>query len=75
MVSLQTSGRQLSQFDIDCVHAFFATLCVERDGIAFANVVNQTANVNEDFFPGAGVNDESESLGVVEELYCSTVHW
>lgn len=65
----------LSQFNIDCVHAFFATLGVKSDGIAFANVVNQTANVNEDFFAGAGINNKTKTFSSIEKLYCSTVHW
>jgi len=75
MVSLQTSLGQLSQFDIYCVHAFFATLGVERDSVTLSDAVNETAYVNEDFFAGAGINDKPVTFGFVEELYCSSVHW
>ena len=52
----------LSDFDIYCIHSFFATLCVEGDGITFADVVNQTANVNKDFLFRGVVNDEAKSF-------------
>ena len=75
MVSLQTSDRQSSQFDVYCVHAFFATLGVVRDGVTLTDAVYKTAYVNEDFFAGAGINDETVAFGFVEKLYCSSVHW
>jgi hypothetical protein len=65
---------QLSDFDIYCIHSFFATLCVERHDVAFANVVDQTANVNKDFLFRGVVNYEAKSFGFIEELYGSSVH-
>ncbi len=75
MVSLRTSGRQLSQFDIDCVHAFFATLRFVRDGVTLTDAVHKTAYVHEDFFAGAGINDKPVTFGLIEKFDCSSVHW
>ena len=64
----------LSDFDIYCIHSFFATLCVECDLVTFADVVDQTANVNKNFFLRRVVNYETKSFRFVEEFYCACVH-
>ena len=64
----------LGQFDIYCVHAVFATLGVECNGVTLADAVNKTANVNENLFAGAGINDKAIAFGFVEKLYCSSLH-
>jgi hypothetical protein len=53
---------RLSNFDIYCVHSFFATLSVECDLITFANVVDKTANVNKNFLLRGVVYYEAKSL-------------
>lgn len=73
IVSLQYLLR-LRDLDIYCVHASFAALCVERDFIAFANIVDQTSDVNKNFLVGGAVYDKSKTFGLIEELYGSIVH-
>ena len=70
----QTSASRLGDFDIYCIHSFFAALRAEGDVIAFANVVDQTGDVDEDFLLGGAVGDKAEAFGFIEELYCSVVH-
>ncbi len=52
----------LGDFDIYCVHSFFATLGVECDLVTFADVVDQTANVNKNFLFRGVVNYEAKSF-------------
>ncbi len=73
-VSFETSGR-LGQLDIYCVHAFLSALQVEGYDVAFADVVNETTYVNKNVLAGGVVNDETETLGFIEKLYFSSVHW
>jgi hypothetical protein len=61
-------------FDINCIHSFFAALGIERDFVAFTDVVNQTRDMNKNFLVRGAVNNKAKSLGFVEELYGSTVH-
>lgn len=68
------SRSRLGDFDIHCIHSFFATLGAESDGIAFANVVDQSGDVDEDFLFRGVVNDEAKAFGFVEELDGSCVH-
>jgi len=70
----RSSDRYLGDLHINCVHSFFSALGVERYRIAFANVVDETGYVNEDFFFRRVVNDKTKSFGFVEELYSSCVH-
>ncbi len=41
---------RLCELYIDSVQAFFALLSVERDCVTFAYFVNQSADVNKNFF-------------------------
>ena len=68
-------GSRLGDFDIHCVHSFFAALGIEGDGVAFADVVHQTGDVYKNFFFWRVVNNKPKSLGLIEEFYDSTVHW
>ena len=54
--------------DIDCVHAFFALFGFESDRIAFADLVDQTADVYENFLPGGVVHNKAKTFGFIEEL-------
>jgi hypothetical protein len=74
-LSITMSASRLGDLDIHCVHAFFATLGLKRDGVTFADFVNQAANVNEDFLAGGRVNDKAEAFGLVEELDGSFKHY
>ena len=65
---------RLGDLDIYCVHSFFATLGIESDLIAFADVVDQTGDVYKNFLLGGIVNNEAKSFGFIEELYCSLIH-
>ena len=65
---------RLRTFDIYCIHSFFATLGIIRDLIAFADVVDQPADVNKNFLFGGVVNNEAKTFGFIEKLYGSTVH-
>lgn len=65
---------RLSELDIDRVQAFFAFFCLESDGVALTDFVNQTADVYEYFFAGGGVDDETKTFGLVEELDSSCLH-
>jgi hypothetical protein len=58
----------LGYADVDCIHAFFAALGIERDAVTLADVVDQTGDVNKDFLVRGGVNDEAKTSGFVEEL-------
>ena len=68
------AGLRLGNLDIHCVHAFLAAGGVVIDNVAFANVVDQTRDVYENFLFGGVVNDEAKTFGFVEELYCSSIH-
>jgi len=70
----QMSWSRLGDFDIYCVHSFFAALGIEGDVVAFANVVNQTGDVDKNFLFRGVVSDEAKSFGFIKELYCSVVH-
>ena len=65
---------RLGDFDIHCVHSFFATLGVEGHLITLTDVVNQTGDVYKNFFFGRIVDNKPKSLGLVEEFYDTTVH-
>ena len=67
-------GSRLGDFDIHCIHSFFATLGIESNRVAFADVVHQTGDVDKNFFFGRAVNNKPKSLGLIEEFYDSTVH-
>jgi len=67
--------RLLGQLDIYCIHAFLSALEFEGNCVAFADVVNEPAHVNEDIFARSRVNDETKTLGLIEKLYFSSVHW
>ena len=67
-------GRLFGDLDIYSVHSFFATLGVESDPVAFANVVDQTGDVYKNFLLGGVFNDEAKAFGFVEELYGSIKH-
>ena len=64
----------ISNFNIYCIHSFFATLGVESDLVAFPDVVDQSGDVYKDFLLGGVVYDKTKSFGLVEELYCSVTH-
>ena len=64
----------ISNFNIYCIHSFFATLGVESDLVAFPDVVDQAGDVYKDFLLGGVVYDKTKSFGLVEELYCSVTH-
>ena len=65
---------RLRNLDINCIHSFFATLSIESDVVAFADVVNQPRDMNKNFLVRGAVNNKAKSFGFVEELYGSTVH-
>lgn len=65
---------RLSDLDIYCVHAFFAARGAVGDDISFADIVNQASDVHENFLFGGVVNDEAKTFGLIEELYCSSIH-
>lgn len=65
---------RLRDFDINCIHSFFAALGIERDFVAFTDVVDQTCDVHKNFLVGGAVNNKTKSLGFIEELNGSTVH-
>lgn len=65
---------RLGETNINCVHAFFATLGFESDGVAFTDLVNQTSGVNKDFLTGSSLDDEAETFGFIEELDGSCLH-
>ena len=65
---------RLSNLDIYCVHAFFTARGVIVYDVALADVVDQTSYVHEDFLFRGVVNDEAKTFGLIEELYCSSIH-
>lgn len=65
---------QLREFNVNCIHAFFTACCVEGNGVAFADFVNQATNVDENFLFGGGVNDKTKAFGGIEKFYCSGIH-
>lgn len=65
---------RLGEPDVNCIHAFFSAGGFESNGVAFADFVNQTTHVDEDFFLGSGVNDKAKAFGGVEKFYCSGIH-
>ena len=65
---------QLSDLNIYCVHSFFTAFGVESNLIAFANVVDQTSDVDKNFFFRRVVYYETKSFGFVEELYGTLIH-
>ena len=67
-------GLRLGNFDIYCVHAFFAASRFVVDDVAFADVVEQAGGVHENFLFRGVVNDEAKTFGFIEELYCSSIH-
>ena len=66
--------RELGDFDIYCVHSFFATFCVEGNSVAFADVVDESAYVNKDFLFSGVVYDEAKTFGFIEKFYCTSIH-
>ena len=64
-------SNRLSELNINRIQAFFALLGLESDSVAFANLVNQTADVNKNFFARVWVDYETETFGFVEELNSS----
>ena len=65
---------RLGDLDIYCIHSFFAALGVERDLVAFADVVDQPGDVYENFLLGGVVYNEAKSFGFIEKLDSSTIH-
>lgn len=65
---------RLRDFDVNCIHSFFAALGIERDFVAFTDVVDQTCDMNKNFLVRGVVNNKAKSLGFIEELNGSTVH-
>ena len=65
---------RLGDLDVNCIHSFFAALGIERDFVAFTDVVDQTCDVNKNFLVGGAVDNKAKSLGFIEELNGSTVH-
>ena len=65
---------RLCELYIDSVQAFFALLCVESNIVTFANIVNQTADVDENLLAWVCVDYETETFGFVEELDSSRMH-
>ena len=65
---------RLGNFNIYCIHSFFATREFERNNVAFADVVDQTTDVYKNFLFRGVVYDEAKSFGFIEELYCSLLH-
>ena len=72
--SVQGEGRCLRNLHVYCVHAFFAALGAVVDDISFADVVDQTCYVHENFLFRGVINDKTKSFGFVEKLYCSSIH-
>ena len=58
---------------VNCVHTFFATCGFERYGIAFANLINESSDMNENCLIGGGVYNKSKTFGFIEEFDCSFV--
>jgi len=65
---------RLGNLDVYCVHAFFATLGVEGNLVAFTDDVHQTTDVYKDFFFRRVVHNKAKAFGFVEEFYGSTIH-
>lgn len=67
-------GLRLGNFDVNCVHSFFAASRVVVYNVAFADVVDEACGVYENFLFRGIVNDEAKAFGFIEELYCSSIH-
>ena len=65
---------RLSELNIDRIQAFFAFFCFESDNVSFANFVNQSADMNENFFVGGWVDNKTKAFGFIEELDSSFLH-
>ena len=65
---------RLCELYIDRVQAFFALLSLKGNWVTFAYFVNQTADVNENFFARVWIDYETETFGFVEELDSSRLH-
>lgn len=65
---------RLGNLDVYCIHAFFATLSVEGNLVAFTDDVHQTTDVYKDFFLRRVVYNKAKAFGFVEEFYSSTIH-
>lgn len=65
---------RLGNFNIYCIHSFFATCEFESYNIAFADVVNQTTDVYKNFLFRGIVYNKAKSFGFIEELHCSLLH-
>ncbi len=64
----------VSQANINCIHAFFATCFFKRDGVSFADLILQTGNMDENFLTRRRFFNKTETFGFIEELYCTCKH-
>ncbi|SEP85280.1 hypothetical protein SAMN05444359_10326 [Neolewinella agarilytica] len=64
----------LDNLYVDSIRAFTTFFYFEAYFVAFANVVDQAVGVNENVFAAVIRGDETKSLGLIEELYCSFFH-
>ena len=60
--------------DIYRVHAFFATLGIKGNNVAFAHIVHQAGDVHKNFFARAVVHNKAKAFGLIKELDRSSIH-
>ena len=65
---------RLRELNIDRIQTFFAFFCLESNGVALTDFVNQTADVYEYFLAGGWVDHKTKTFGFVEELDSSCLH-
>lgn len=65
---------RLSKLHVNCIHAFFALLCFECNGVALANFAYDATYVDKNLFAGGRVNDETKAFCGVEKFYCASTH-
>ena len=73
-MNITLSHSRLSESDIDCIHAFFAPGRFISNGVTLADLVDQAADVDKNFFPGGSINDKAKAFGGVEKFNCTGTH-
>lgn len=61
-------------FHIHRIHSFFAAFGVERNLVAFPDIVDKTGDVYENFFFRVVVYNKPETFRVIEEFDCTLIH-
>ena len=64
----------LGQAHVNSIHAFLALFQLESDRIVLTDFVDQTSDMDEVLLIGFIVANESITLGLIEELYCTFFH-